>query len=114
MGLSLVNDLADIGAVLQHQVERATREWLTADEAAGSARPRFALDAAGVELLFQQPDRAEFGIPAEDRAHDLRFAVDDEEFVVLCPVPERRHTAHPHPLAFRGGDLVADALANDL
>ena len=33
MELSLVNDLAAIGAVLQHQVERAPRERLAADEA---------------------------------------------------------------------------------
>ena len=52
-----MNDLAEIGAVLQHQVERAARKWLAANRMAGSARPRFALDAAGVEFLLQQPDR---------------------------------------------------------
>ena len=40
MELALVNDLAAIGAVLQHLVERAPRERLPADEAPGSARPR--------------------------------------------------------------------------
>src|ERR1700756_969637 len=114
MGLPLMNDLAKIGTSLQHQVERATRKWLAANRATGSARPRFALDAAGVEFLLHQPDRAEFGIAAEDRAHDLRLAVDDAEFAVLYPVPQGWHPAHPHPLPFRGGDLVADALANDL
>jgi hypothetical protein len=34
---------------------------------------------------------------------------DEEEFAVLQTIPERRHAAHPHPLPFRGGDLVADA-----
>src|SRR5947209_13205048 len=114
MGLPLMNDLAEIATVLQHQVERAARKWLTSNRATGSARPRFALDAAGVELLLHQPDRAEFGIAAEDRAHDLRLAVDDNEFAILYPIAERRHAAHPHPLPFRGGDLVADALANNL
>jgi hypothetical protein len=38
--LALVNDLAAIGAVLQHQVECAARERLAADESPGSARPR--------------------------------------------------------------------------
>src|ERR1700757_1303440 len=109
-----MNDLAEIGAFLQHQVERAARKWLAADEATGSARPRFALDAAGVELLLHQPNRAEFGIAAEDRAHDLRLAVDDNELAILYPIAERRDAAHPHPLLLRGGDLVADALANDL
>ena len=32
----------------------------------------------------------------------------------LHPVTERRHPAHPHPLLFRGGDLVADTLADHL
>src|SRR5207248_10484682 len=108
------NELAEIGMVLQHQVERAARKWLAANRATGSARPRFALDAAGLELLLHQPDRAEFGIAAEDRAHDLRLAVDGNELAVLYPIAERRHATHPHPLPFRGGDLVADALADDL
>src|SRR6202042_1210532 len=39
MELALVNDFAEIGAVLQHQVERAARERLAAHEAPGGARP---------------------------------------------------------------------------
>src|ERR1700751_5406898 len=50
MELALVNDLAEVGAVLQHQVERAPRERLAADEAPGSARPRFTFDAARFEF----------------------------------------------------------------
>src|ERR1700730_4393585 len=114
MGLSLVNDLAAIGAVPQHQVERPAREWFAADQATRSARPRLALDPPGFELLLQQPHRAELDIAAEDRAHDGRLAVDDDELAVPHPIPERWHPAHPHPLLFRGGDLVADALADDL
>src|SRR6516162_937689 len=63
---------------------------------------------------LKQLDRAEFSIAAKDRAHDFRFAVDDDELAVLHPIPERRYPAHPHPLPFRGGDLVTDALADDL
>src|SRR5262249_46532982 len=62
MGLSLVNDLAAIGAVPQHQVERAAREWLVADHPTCGTRPRLAVDAVGCELRLQQPHRAEFGI----------------------------------------------------
>src|SRR6201984_831212 len=98
--MALMSDLAEIGAVLQHQVERAARKWLAANRATGSVRPRFALDAAGVELLLHQPDRAEFGIAAEDPTQDFRLAADDEEFAILYPIAERRHAAHPHPLAF--------------
>src|ERR1700722_12353078 len=50
MELALVNDLAEIGAVLQHQVECAAREQLAADEAPGSARPRLTFDPARFEL----------------------------------------------------------------
>src|SRR5215469_8211170 len=73
-----------------------------------------AVDPAGIELILQQPHRAEFGIAAEDRANGFRLAVDDDKLAVLYPIPERRHPAHPHALLLRRGDLVADALADDL
>jgi len=44
----------------------------------------------------------------------FRLTLDREKPAVLRPVAERRHAAHPHPFLFRGGDLVADALTNDL
>ena len=56
MELALVNDLAEIGAVLQHQVERAARERLAVDELPGSARPRLTFDPARFELRLQQAD----------------------------------------------------------
>ena len=31
-----------------------------------------------------------------------------------CPITERWDATHPHPFSFRGGDLVADAFADDL
>ena len=72
MGLLLVNDLASVNAVLQHQVERAVREWLAALQATRSARPRLAFDPAGFQLVFQQSDRAEFGFSGKDYDSDLR------------------------------------------
>src|SRR6516225_2836619 len=81
------------GADLAQLLIRATK-WTR------GARPRLASDPSGLELLLQQPNRAEFGIAAEDSAHDT--------------IPERRYPAHPHPLPFRSGDLVADTLADDL
>ena len=39
MGLAVVNNLAEIDAVLQYQVEPTAREWLAADAAIRSARP---------------------------------------------------------------------------
>src|SRR5207244_2476397 len=100
MGLPLMNDLAEIGAVLQYQVERTAREWVSADEATGSARPRLAFDVQSFELLLQQPDRAKFGIAAEDETNVIRLVVGADELAVLHPIAERRHAAHPHPLPF--------------
>src|SRR5215471_21821484 len=99
MGSSVVNDFAEISAVLQDQVERAAREWLAADEPARSGRPCLAVDVADIEIILQQPHRAEFGIAAEDRTNGFRLAVDHHELAVLYPIRERRHAAHPHPLS---------------
>src|SRR5947208_12188914 len=63
MGLLLVDNLASIDPVLQHQIERAAREWLAAAQATRCARPQLAPDAAGVELVLQQPDRAATSSP---------------------------------------------------
>src|SRR5215472_14150290 len=114
VGLSFVDDLPEIGAVLQDQVERAARERLAASDAVRSARPRLAFDPSDVKLLLQRPHRTEVGIAAEDGANGFRLAVDDHELAVLYPIPERRHPAHPHALPLRRGDLVADSLADDL
>src|SRR5882672_6007940 len=114
MGLLLVDDLASIDPVLKHQIECAAGEWLAASQATRCARPQLAPDAAGVELVLQQPDRAEFGMAAKNEAHGFRLAFDDDQLAGLCPIPERRHAAHPNPFLLRGGDLVADALADDL
>src|SRR6267142_5785210 len=110
MGLLLVDDLASVDPVLQHQIERAAAEWLAAAPATRCAGPQLALNAAGVELVLQQPDRAEFGMAAKNEAHGFRLAFDDDQLAGLCPIPEWRHAAHPHPFLLRGGDLVADAL----
>src|SRR4030081_1222490 len=114
MRFLLVYDFTPIDAVLQHQIERATREWLAAPQATRGARPQLALDAPGFQLVLQQPDGAEFGIAAKNEVHDFRLAFDDDELAVLRLITERLHPTHPHPLLLRGSDLVADALADDL
>src|SRR5215471_19651953 len=100
MGLSLVNDLAAIDVVPQHQVERPAGEWLAADHLTRSTRPRLAFASLGFELFLQQPHRAEFGIAAKDRAHEFGLTVDDDQLAVPPAIPERRHPTHPHPLLF--------------
>src|ERR1700726_3760207 len=83
--LLVVNDLAPVNAVLQHQVERTAGKWLATRDPARGARPQLALDAPGLQLVLQQPDRAEFGIAAKNKAHDFRLAFDDDELAVLHP-----------------------------
>src|SRR6266446_9589221 len=50
--LLVVNDLAPIDAVLQHQVERAAGEWPPTRDPARGAGPQLALDAAGFQLVL--------------------------------------------------------------
>src|SRR5262249_29478587 len=72
-----VDDSAWRRAVLKYQVERTARERLAADAATRRARPSLTFDAVGFKLVLQQPDRAQLGITAEDRANGFRLAVDD-------------------------------------
>src|SRR6266446_4133911 len=50
--LLVVNDLAPIDAVLQHQVERTAGEWPATRDPARGAGPQLALDAAGFQLVL--------------------------------------------------------------
>src|SRR5690349_6860614 len=73
MRLFPVNDLAAIDAVLQHQVERTTGEWLPTRDAARGARPQLAPDAPSLQFVLLQPDRAEFSIAAINESHGFRL-----------------------------------------
>src|SRR3989442_15373015 len=112
--LAFMGDLAAVDPVLQHQIQRAPGQRLAAPVPAGAACPGLAADATGVELLLQEAYRAECGITPENVPDRLGLAVNGDQFVIAACVAERRQAAHPHTLLFRGGDLVADALAGDL
>ena len=56
IALALVDDLAPIDPVLQHQVERTARQRLAAIAAAIGGCPDLADDAGGIKLLLQFPD----------------------------------------------------------
>ncbi len=114
IGLLLVDDLAAVDPVLQHQIEGAAGERLPAPAAARGARPLLAPDARRLELLLEQPDGAERRITPEDVPHRLGLGGNDDELAIAHRVAERRHAAHPHPLLLRCRDLVADALAGEL
>src|SRR3979409_1613332 len=112
--LGLMDDLAPIDPVLQHPVQRAPDNRLAAPAPAGGARPPLAADAVSFELLLQQTHRVERGVAPEDVPHGFSFAADTAQLVIVGSVAERRHSAHPHALLLRRGNLVADALAGDL
>ena len=52
--------------------------------------------------------------PLEDHADGRCLLLLDQQLAVLQPVAERDIAAHPHALLARGGELVADALADHL
>src|ERR1700737_727451 len=58
IGLFVVNDLAAINAVLQHQVERAAGEWFPTRDAPCRAGSQLALDVPGGQVVLKKPDRA--------------------------------------------------------
>src|SRR3984893_9642553 len=106
--LVLMDDLAPIDPVLQHPIQRAPDNRLAAHAWAGGARPPLAADAVSFELLLQQTHRAQRGVAPEDMPHGLSLALDHDQLVIVGSVAERWHSAHPHPLLLRRGDLVAD------
>ena len=73
IALALVDDLATIDPVLQHQVERTASQRLAAIATAIGCRPDLADDAGGIKVLLQFPDRLEFGVTPEDVSDRLGF-----------------------------------------
>src|ERR1700730_9381264 len=102
--LVLVDDLAVIDPVLQHQVEGAARNRLAAPAPAGGAGPLLADDSLDLQLVPEATDWTQREIAPEDVPHRVRLAGNDDELMVANPISERRHAAHPHALLLRGGD----------
>src|SRR5438128_122977 len=92
----------------------APTEWAAANRigtasAAGSRGP-----AAPIDLAFETTYTTKFAIQRKDLPHPRSLRFVDDQTLLVRDVADRRDPAHPHPLAFRGGDLVADALSGDL
>src|ERR1700730_5215731 len=64
-----------------------------------------------VEFGLEQRDRAQFRITPEDQPGSRSLRLIHHQFAVLDVIAERHVAAHPHALALRGRNLVADALA---
>src|ERR1700720_2759834 len=114
VGYTLVNDLASIDSVLEHQVEGAAGEMLTAGPPSAGSLTALAHETQPVELGLEQRDRPQFRIAFKDQPDGRRLRLIHDQFAVLDVIAERRVAAHPHALAFRRRDLVADALAGNL
>src|SRR5690348_11946559 len=76
--------------------------------------PDLGADAPALEVLLQEPYRAQLQVPGVDGAHGLCFGRHRDELPVLDLIAQRGEAAHPQPFALRGSDLVADALTRDL
>src|SRR6202022_3800950 len=114
VGFALVNNVAPIEPVLQHQVEGAAEEMLTAGQPSPSSFTALAHNPQPVEFGLEQRARAQFRIAPEDQPGSRSLRLIHDQFAVLDVIAERHVAAHPHALALRGRDFVADALTGDL
>src|SRR5436190_21261792 len=67
-----------------------------------------------IEILLEQPHRAELAVAIRDPPHGLGLRGQEYQLTILDRVAERGDAAHRHPLLLRSGDLVADAFPDDL
>ena len=114
IGRPLVHRLAEVDAVVQDLVDRALVDRLARPVLAVLRRPGFRRVAGAAQLLRQLGRRADAQEALEDQPDELGFRLVDHQLAVDDVVAERRRAAHPHALAPRGGELVADALADHL
>ena len=71
VALVLVDDLAAIDPVLQHQIESTARERLAAIGTAIRCLAGLADDPLRIQLLLEQPDRPQLAVAPEDVADRL-------------------------------------------
>jgi hypothetical protein len=109
-----MRNLAAVNSILEHQVERATGEFLAAVRGPVGAGPKLAPYPCIRKLVLERVNRFERKIAPVNADHGAGLAVVDDQLAFFCVVTKRRHAAHPHALLLGGGDLVAHTLANDL
>src|SRR5262245_18233349 len=66
------------------------------------------------QICHQAVEAAQLEIAAEDDPHPLGLPLNHDDLTILAGVSEGNDAADPQPLAFGGGDLVADAFRSDL
>ena len=104
VGSALVDGFAEIKAAVQDLVDDPL-----VDEPSSLVPDALSLQHAG-----QCRRRAEVDELLEDQPYDLGFRFVDHQLSIFDFVAHRDVAAHPHAPLARGGELVADALANHL
>src|SRR6266446_8553141 len=114
VNLATVDHLADIEAVLEQIRERPHAKALPADGPAVRQPPRLAANSPPIEILRQRADGAKLEIARKDRANRRSLGCDHNDLLVHGRIAERHRAADPKAFAFRGSDLVAHPLPDQL
>src|SRR6516164_10637669 len=112
--MALMRNLAAVNAVLKHQIECATGEFLAAIRGAVRPHPSLAPYPCAYELVLERVNRLEREIAPVNVDDRAGFVVVDDQPAVLDVVTQRRHATHPHALFLRRRNLVADSFTGDL
>src|SRR5882762_3134267 len=102
-----MGNLATVNPVLQHQIERAASELLTAILGTVRPGPSLAPYPRVCKFVLERTNRFEGEIAAVDVDHFAGLVVIDHQLAVFHVIPEWWHAPHPHALLLGGGDLVA-------
>src|SRR5215472_3121833 len=114
MDLAPVDHLADIEAVLEQMGERPHAKAPPADGPAVRQLPRLAANSPPIEVLRQRADGAKLEIARKDRANGRSLGCDHNDLLVHRRIAEWNRAADPKAFAFRGSDLVAHPLPDQL
>src|SRR6202040_2356632 len=94
VGFALVNNVAPIEPVLQHQVEGAAGEMLAAGQPSAGSFTALAHNTQSIEFGPEQRDRAQSRIAPEDQPDSRGLRLTDDQFAVLDVIAERHVAAH--------------------
>src|SRR6516164_1819319 len=114
VNLAPVDHLADIEAVLEQMGERPHAKAPPADGPAIRPPPPLAANSPAIEILRQRADGAELEIAGKDRANRLSLGWYHKDLLVHGSIAEWDRAADPNAFAFRGSDLVAHPLPDQL
>src|ERR1700731_976182 len=88
VGFALVNNVAPIEPVLQHQVEGAAGEMLAAGQPSAGSCTALAHNTQPVEIGLEQQDQAQFGIASKDQPDSQRLSLIHGQLALLDVVTE--------------------------